>query len=322
VVELSIVVPVYNCDGCLRVLHERLTAALEPLGITHELVLVDDRSTDESWSTVLTLASRDDSVKAIRLSRNFGQHAAITAGLAAAQGRWTVVMDCDLQDPPELVPVLYAKAQEGHELVLGRRVQRSHSWARRFASRMYFHLLNLFLDTKIDGEYGTFSILSDKVRRAFLSIKDKDRHYLHIVFWLGFDHATIDYELAEREAGRSSYTLGRLLGHAFDGIFFQTTTLLRWIVYLGFALAAAGVSLAVALIAYAIFASPLPGWTSLSVLILLVGGFIVVSTGVTGLYIGRIFRQVKDRPLYVVDTALVGKGAGERELTHLTRAGE
>ena len=322
-VELSVVVPVYNCDGCLRALHERLTEAIRGLGVSYELVFVDDRSADDSWRTIVEVASRDPAVKAIRLSRNFGQHAAITAGLAAAEGRWTVVMDCDLQDPPELVPTLYERAQAGAEIVLARRVQRGDSIFRRAGARMYFGLLNLFLDTDIDGEYGTFSILSEKVRRAFLDIKDKDRHYLHIVFWLGFDHDTIDYEPADRLAGRSSYTFGRLVGHAVDGVFFQTTTLLRWIVYFGFLTAAAGIGLALGLTIYALVASPLPGWTSLAVLILVVGGFIIVSTGVTGLYIGRIFRQVKDRPLYVVDTAVAGERERDaRELMHAARSGE
>ena len=321
-VELSVVVPVYNCDGCLRALHRRLTETLAELGVSYELVLVDDRSGDGSWQTIVELASQDPALKAIRLSRNFGQHAAMTAGLDAADGKWTVVMDCDLQDPPELIPQLYAEARDGRELVLARRVARPHSLFRRLMARAYFKLLNVFLGTDLDGEYGSFSILSEKVRRAFLEIKDKDRQYLAILFWLGFERGSIDYEPAERYAGPSSYTLSGLIVHALNGVFFQTTTLLRWIVYFGFALATAGVALAIALIAYAIFASPLPGWTSLSVLILLVGGFIVVSTGVTGLYIGRIFRQVKDRPLYVVDTALAGEAARERELTHATRTGE
>lgn len=319
-VELSIVVPVYNCEGCLRALHERLTAAVQDLGITYELVLVDDRSGDRSWDAIQEIGERDSAVTGVRLSRNFGQHAAITAGLAEASGRWTVVMDCDLQDPPELVPTLYGKALEGHDVVLARRTHRGHSWFRRMSTRLYFRLLNLFLDTKIDGEYGTFSILSRKVRSAFLQIKDKDRHYLHIVFWLGFDHGTIEYEPAVRFAGRSSYSWRRLVAHGLDGVFFQTTTLLRWIVYLGFAMAAGGVALAIGFIAQALIVDPLPGWTSLAVLILLVGGFIIVSTGVTGLYIGRIFRQVKDRPLYVVDTvAAADDETDQRELAAAAR---
>jgi polyisoprenyl-phosphate glycosyltransferase len=315
VVDLSIVVPVYNCEGCLRALHERLTATLDRLDVTYELVLVDDRSGDSSWIVLEELAARDERVLALRLSRNFGQHAAITAGLEASSGRWSVVMDCDLQDPPELVPALYERALEGHDVVLARRLRPNQNAFRRLGARLYFRLLNLFLDTQIDGEYGTFSILSEKVRHAFLEVKDKDRHYLHIVFWLGFDHGTFEYEPADRLAGRSSYTWGKLVGHALDGVFFQTTTLLRWIVYLGFATAAGGVLLAIAFIVLALVANPPPGWTSLAVLILLVGGFIIVSTGVTGLYIGRIFRQVKDRPLYIIDrVAERDTSTGEREL--------
>jgi glycosyltransferase involved in cell wall biosynthesis len=315
VVDLSIVVPVYNCEGCLRALHERLTDALDRLDVTYELVLVDDRSGDSSWIVLEEIAARDNRVLALRLSRNFGQHAAITAGLEASSGRWSVVMDCDLQDPPELVPALYERALEGHEIVLARRLRSNQNAFRRLGARLYFRLLNLFLDTQIDGEYGTFSILSEKVRHAFLEVKDKDRHYLHIVFWLGFDHGTFEYEPADRLAGRSSYTWGKLVRHALDGVFFQTTTLLRWIVYLGFATALGGVLLAIAFIVVALVANPPPGWTSLAVLILLVGGFIIVSTGVTGLYIGRIFRQVKDRPLYIVDrVAEPHKSTDEQEL--------
>jgi polyisoprenyl-phosphate glycosyltransferase len=315
VVELSIVVPVYNCAGCLNALHERLAATLRGLNVPYEIVLVDDRSADGSWAAIEALSARDPAVKGIRLSRNFGQHAAITAGLEASCGRWTVVMDCDLQDPPELLPALYSKALEGYDVVLARRIHRSEHWLRRSVASLYFRLLNVFLDTDIDGRYGTFSILSEKVRSAFLQIKDKDRHYLHIVFWVGFEHAAVDYEPAARFAGDSAYTPGRLLAHAMDGIFFQTTTLLRWIVYFGFATAGVGVLLAIAFIAEAVIANPPPGWTSLAVLLLLVGGFIIVSTGVTGLYIGRIFRQVKDRPLYVVDAvATRPEPSDDREL--------
>jgi polyisoprenyl-phosphate glycosyltransferase len=201
--------------------------------------------------------------------------------------------------------------------VLARRLTRGQPWVRGLGARAYFLLLNLFLGIRIDGTYGTFSVVSEKVRRAFLDIKDKDRHYLHILFWLGFETTAIDFERSERQAGRSSYSFRRLIGHAVDGIFFQTTTLLRWIVYFGFVIAFGGVLLAAGLIVYAIVATPLPGWTSLAVLILLIGGFIVISTGVTGLYVCRVFRQVKDRPIYVVDEA-VGV-AEERAMSLLER---
>jgi glycosyltransferase involved in cell wall biosynthesis len=245
-------------------------------------------------------------VRALRLSRNFGQQAAITAGLAASRGRWTVVMDCDLQDPPEVIAELYGKAQQGFDIVLARRQRKKHSFFRLLAARAYFKFLALFVGVHISGEYGSFSIISAKVREAFLRVPDRDRHYLPILLWLGFKRSSIEYEHAERPRGESSYSLRSLVRLAAEGVFFQTATLLRWIVYAGFGVAFAGLLLAVALIILAILVNPPPGWTSLAVLLLVVGGFIIVSTGVTGLYIGKIFQQVKNRPLYLIDKEVGG----------------
>jgi polyisoprenyl-phosphate glycosyltransferase len=301
-VELSVVVPVYGCRDCLEPLHEQLTTAVRTITTNYEIVFVDDRSPDGSWPVLEKLAAADPRVKAIRLSRNFGQHAAITSGLAASRGEWTVVMDCDLQDPPEAIPSLYARAKEGFDMVLARRKQRTHSAIRLALARAYFKLLNMFVGTNIDGAYGTFSILNRKVVDAYLSLGDRDRHYLFVLYWLGFEHGSIDVEHKDRAAGRSSYTIGRLLRHAVSGVFFQTTNLLLYIVYVGFVVAAAGVLGAIYLIFVWVVAHPPAGFTSLAVLVLVIGGFIIMSTGVTGLYIGRVFQQVKGRPLYVVDT--------------------
>ena len=300
-VEISVVVPVYGCKDCLAELHERLLQSLEPLTSAYEIVFVDDRSADGAWPVLESLAADDASVKAIRLSRNFGQHAAITAGLAASRGAWTVVMDCDLQDRPEDIPLLYARATEGFDLVLGRRKQRPSSFARLAVARLYFKLLNTFMGTRLDGSYGTFSILGRKVREAFLAVGDRDRHYLFVLNWLGFEQGSVEIEQDDRAAGRSSYTLGRLLRHAMNGVFFQTTNLLAYVVYLGFGLASAGLIWAAYLVYLYATAHPPPGFTSVMVMQLVVGGFIIMSTGVTGLYVGRVFQQVKGRPLYVVD---------------------
>ena len=282
--------------------------------MSYELIFVDDRSPDGAWQILRELTIADPRVRALRLSRNFGQQAAITAGIGASRSTWTVVMDCDLQDPPEFVADLYAKAQEGFDIVLGRRKEKKHSFFRLLAARLYFKFLRLFLGVHISGEYGSFSIIAAKVREAFLRVPDRDRHYLPILLWLGFNRASIDYEHGERHAGKSSYSLRSLVRLAVEGVFFQTASLLRWIVYLGFCVALAGALLAVALIVLAILVNPPPGWTSLAVLILLVGGFIIVSTGVTGLYIGKIFQQVKNRPLFLVDEEL-GLTEGSRSLT-------
>ena len=271
------------------------------MGVGYEIVLVDDRSPDHSWAMLSELAHQDPAVRALRLSRNFGQQAAITAGLSASRASWTVVMDCDLQDPPELIPKLYAKAHEGYEIVLARRSQRSHSALRLLAAKLYFAFLRIFLKAQIDSGYGAFSIISSKAREAFLSVPDADRHYVPILLWIGFDQATVEFEHEERYAGRSSYSLASLMRLALSGIFFQTATLLRWIIYLGFVFSFLGVLLACALVVSYFWFDPYPGWTSLAVLILVSSGFVIASTGISGLYVGMIFKQVKNRPLFIVD---------------------
>jgi polyisoprenyl-phosphate glycosyltransferase len=299
---ISAVVPVYRCEPCLRVLHERLVASLTRISPDFEIVLVEDSGGDGSWETIHAIARDDARVRGLRLSRNFGQHAAITAGLSEARGEWMVVLDCDLQDPPEKIPELYEKAREGYDIVFGRRKEKATSWSRRQLGRLYFKALAMFGTgpTKIEGQYGTFSLISRKVVDSFLRFKDKDRHYLFILNWLGFDTTAVEYEPAERFAGESSYTFRALLKHGFDGMFFQTTVLLRWIVYAGFAFAALGALMAVYLVVSKLTGSAYPGFTTIAVLILTVGGFTIISTGITGLYIGKVFDQVKERPLFVI----------------------
>jgi polyisoprenyl-phosphate glycosyltransferase len=189
---------------------------------------------------------------------------------------------------------------EGYDIVLARRTERRHSALRRLAASAYFRLLGIFNRARFDHGYGSFSIVSRQVVDSFLRITDHARHYLLLLYWLGYRVGTIDYEHGARYAGGSSYSFRTLVRHALDGVFFQTTVLLRWIVYLGFGLAASGVLLAGLLVYSWLMRSAFPGWTSLAVLILLVGGFITVSLGVVGLYIGSIFDEVRKRPLYVI----------------------
>jgi glycosyltransferase involved in cell wall biosynthesis len=309
--EVSVVVPVYKCKPCLQALCERTGKALDSVTSSWEIVLVDDRGEDGSWETIQELVRRERRVKGLRLSRNFGQHAAITAGLAHAGGSWVVVMDCDLQDPPEEIPRLYAKAKEGYDIVFGRRKRKRASLPRRMLASLYFRGLKAFTGASLDGQYGTFSVISRRVVEGYLRFKDRDRHYLFILNWLGYDTAVVDYEPAERFAGRSSYTFGSLIRHGLDGVFFQTTVLLRWIVYLGFLLATVGAALTVYFVVAKISDSAYPGWTSIAVFTLTIGGFIILSTGITGLYIGKMFDQVKERPLFVVDTWLADGASTE-----------
>jgi len=308
--ELSVVVPVYGCRDCLSDLHRRLTEQVAAITPDYELILVDDRSPDGSWTVLKALSEADPKVKAIRLSRNFGQHNAITAGLAASRGRRTVVMDCDLQDPPEEIPRLLDALGDGrYDLVLAQRESRADAWLRVAVARIYFKLLNTFMGTDIDGRFGTFSVLSRKVVDAYLELGDRDRHYLFVLHWLGFERGTVQVPHAERPSGRSSYRLTALIRHAVRGVFFQTTNVLLYIVCFGFLLAAAGMLLAIYDVILVALAHPPPGYTSVMVATIIIGGFIIVSTGVTGLYIGRVFEQVKGRPLYVIDEVAQSKQA-------------
>ena len=239
----------------------------------------------------------------MRLSRNFGQHAAITAGLSRSRGRWTVVMDCDLEEPPEEIPRLYAKAQEGYEIVRAARLGRRHTGFRRAAGRVYRYL---FLETSRTTEYGTLSILSRKVVDAFLSLSERDREYQLMLDWLGFTQATVPFEHGERGEGGSAYDLRRLVKVAFDGMYFRTTVLLRLIVLMGFVIAVAGGGLA----AYAVYARLTRGLAAR------LHQRRRAAAGPQRLHHhqprrrravrGRIFDQVKGRPLFIVEEDRAG----------------
>jgi len=304
-IVLSVVVPVFACAECLPALHDRLTRSVDGITDRYELVFVDDRSLDDGWAVLRRLARADGRVRAFRLSRNFGQDAAITAGLARARGAWAAVMDCDLQEAPEDIPRLWAAANEGYDVVRTIRRGWRHPAFRRWTSRLYRHLMR---ETDARPDYSNLSLLSRRVIDAFLRLRDRDREYMVALDWLGFHSTAIEIEHQERHAGTSGYTFGRLVRVAVDGMFFRSTLLLRLVVLLGFVIALAGVGLAAfEVIDY--FAEPaktVPGYTSLAVLLLVLAGFIIVSVGVVGLYVGRIFEQVKGRPLFLIDAEAEG----------------
>jgi polyisoprenyl-phosphate glycosyltransferase len=299
-VLITVVVPVYGCADCLTALHARLTDSVGQITERYEIVFVDDRSLDDGWTVLQRLVRQDERVRAFRLSRNFGQDAAITAGLAEARGQWTVVMDCDLQEAPEDIPRLWAAAGEGYDMVRTIRRGWRHSAFRRWTSRIYRRLT---LETDVRPDYSNLSLLSRRVVDAFLRLRDRDREFMIALDWLGFDSTAVEIEHHERHAGDSGYNLQRLIRVALDGMFFRSTVLLRLVVLLGFLVALIGVVVAgFEVVDY--FAEPqktVPGYTSLAVLVLVLAGFIIVSVGVVGLYVGRIFEQVKDRPLFLID---------------------
>jgi len=300
--RLSVVVPVYGCARTIAELHRRLTATLEAMGESYEIVLVDDRSRDDAWPVLDGLARSSPRTVALRLSRNFGQHRAIAAGLAEARGDYAVIMDCDLEDPPEMIPLLWAEAQKGAQIVYTRRQAVQQSALRQALNRLYFRILNALSGARIDPQIGAFNMISRRVIDAYLAFGETDRHHNFILFWLGFETATIGYDRAPRAAGRSSYSLRRVLAHALEGLLFQTTVFLDWVIYLGFAVSALGLAASLWFVINSFLHDVPIGWTSLVGVILVMNGIVIASIGVVGLYVGRVFAQTKGRPLFVVES--------------------
>ncbi len=297
---LSVVVPVYGCVDSLPELVQRVVSAVVEADWVAEVVLVDDCSPDDSWSTIESLVSSWSDVVGVRLSRNFGQHAAITAGLATCKGQKVVVMDCDLQDPPELIPEMLGLAVE-YDVVLGRRQGNYQSRPRLLLAKIYTRLVSIMEGAQFDPAIGTFSLIDRKVVDAFLTLGEQDRHFSFAILWLGFKQTTIDFQRQPRRLGTTSYTFRRRLGHAVHGIMFQNTRFLSLVVFTGFTTATLGGVFGFYTIVRRLTASALPGWTSTVSLILFVFGTLVTVQGVIGLYIGRIFQEVKGRPLYIID---------------------
>lgn len=310
---LSVVVPVYECEGCLGELHHRLTASLGALDLDYEIVLVDDRSRDRGWDVVQELAARDARVRGIRLSRNFGQSAAITAGIAQARGDWILLMDCDLQDRPEDIHLLL-EAADGKDIVFTRRPSRDQTLFRRAAARAYFRFRNALLGIDSERDLGSLILLSRKVADAYVGLTEPDRQHALLLWWLGFERGVVEVAHGRRFAGKSSYTFGKLVRVAVEGIFFQSSRALQWIVYAGLAVALGGFAFAiVAVVEYFTQNHPIVGWTSLVFVELVLGGAILVALGVAALYVGRVFEQTKERPLFIVDERVAGETESSRE---------
>jgi dolichol-phosphate mannosyltransferase len=300
---LSVVIPVYGCTPVLPDLHRRLVAVLDELVDVFEIIFVDDRGPQDPWPVLTQLAQQDPRVRSFRMSRNYGQQIAITAGLAECRGHYAIVMDCDLQDPPEVIPHLWEAARRGVDIVYAKR-QTGEPRIRKFWNRLYFYLMENLAGYKADPEQGAFSLISRQVIDAYLQFGERERHYLFILRWLGFDSVDVIYARAERGHGRSGYTFSKLIKHALEGLFFQSTRLLLWILWSGVGVSLAGIVLAIALVWSALTGTPPEGWTSLMVIQLFMSGVILLALGGTGLYIARIFENSKQRPLYVLDRSV------------------
>jgi len=278
-----------------------LTNTLSGISENFEILMINDASPDDAWERIEELAQNDSRVKGINLSRNFGQHHAITAGLDYARGEWIVVMDCDLQDQPEEIAKLYAKAQEGYDIVFGRRAKRQDSYFKRLSSRLFYRLYDYLTDSHTDSSIANYSILSHKVLKALRRYREQNRSYGLFVNMLGFKRVNIDIVHSKRAEGKSSYTLNKLINLAIDGIVSQSNKPLKLSIKFGFLLSFITIVYALWLVfRHTVYGITVEGWTSVMVSIYFIAGLLFLNMGFLGLYIGKIFDETKSRPLYIV----------------------
>lgn len=298
--EITVVVPVYQSARCIEELLRRLHQTLEKISPSYEILLVDDGSKDDSWQEIKKFAN--NKVKGICLSRNFGQHYAISAGIDASRGNWVVVMDCDLQDPPEVIGDLYAKAHEGYPVVFARKQKEENiSFFDRLTSRLFYICLGLISPVKVDEGLTNFSIASRQVIDTLCTMRDRLRFYGGMIFWSGFNYAVIDYVRAERHSGQSNYNFRRRFRLAIKNIFAYSTVPLEYCTYIGLGVMFLSLAyMTFAFIGYFLHNTAPSGWTSLVILIGFFGGFLSFQLGIIGLYIGQLIEETRRRPLYVV----------------------
>jgi dolichol-phosphate mannosyltransferase len=299
---ISVVTPVYRADKLLAELVERVSAAVEPLDAEFEIILVEDHSPDDSWAKIRELSKQHPRVRGLKLSRNFGQHYAITAGLDASRGEWVVVMDCDLQDVPEEIPALYNKALEGYHVVQARRENRQDGALKKTLSRGFYGILSWLTGTKHDPAIANFGIFHRKVVDAVCSMRESIRYFPTMVKWVGFRKTTLNVIHSARKEGKSSYNFRKLMYLAMDIILAYSDKPLRLTVKLGVYISLTSFVFALYALIMALTGEyRVPGYASLIVSIWFLSGLIILILGIVGLYLGKTFEGVKNRPVYIVE---------------------
>jgi glycosyltransferase involved in cell wall biosynthesis len=299
---LSIVSPVYKAQGIIPELVRRVLAAVEAITQDYEIILVEDGSPDNSWQEMLQESAKDKRVKSVKLSRNFGQHYAITAGLDIAKGEWVVVMDCDLQDQPEEIGKLLLAARAGASIVLARRVLRTDGFFKKTGSKTFYTILGYLTGVKQDPAVANFGVYHQSVVKAIRQLREPIRYFPTMVRWVGFQKTYIDIEHGERFSGSTSYNWHKLFRLAIDIILANSDKPIRLIVKAGFMLSFGAFLFGLYSIwRYLSGQIIVPGYTSLLVSVWFLGGLLMSVLGIIGLYVGKIFEGVKNRPVYIVE---------------------
>lgn len=304
-VTYSLVIPVFNEEEVLPALFARLNALTDSVGDTWEIILVNDGSRDGSLTLIADKHQQDPRYRIIDLSRNFGHQIAITAGIDHAVGKAVIVMDADLQDPPEVIPSLIERWKQGYDVVSAKRTHRhGETTFKLTTARVFYRIINRLASVELQEDVGDFKLLDRKVVDALKSMKEQARYMRGMISWLGFSQTTVPYERHKREAGASKYPLFKMMTLAIDGIVGFSDVPLRMALWFG-------ATVSVVSFFYGMFVvfgriagnEAIQGWTSTMVILSFLGGVILMMLGIVGLYVGRIYEQVKQRPLYLVERA-------------------
>jgi len=322
-VPLSIVVPCYNEEGCLRELHVRLSRAAAAAGGDYEIVLVNDGSRDRTWEIMRELAGADPHLVAVNLSRNHGHQLALTAGLDLCAGERVLIIDADLQDPPELLADMLARMDEADADVVYavRRARAGETAFKRGTAKLFYRLLSKLAEIDIPLDTGDFRLMSRRALDALLSLPEQARFIRGMVAWVGFRQVPIAYDRAERHAGRTNYPLAKMMRLALDAVTGFSTAPLRLASHIGLWLVAASVLLLVYIAIGFLTGSAIQGWTSLMLVVVVLGAVQMFVLGMIGEYLGRLYIEAKRRPLYIV-SEIAGRAGGRPSLGHVAQEAE
>ncbi len=303
---LSIVVPMFNEEDVLPILFDRLSSFLEKLGDSYEIICVNDGSTDKTAALLADAHARDNRIKVLNFSRNFGKEIALTAGLDVASGKAVVPIDADLQDPPELIETFLEKWREGFDVVYAVRRRRDTDTAmKRWSAARFYEVINRLSGVPIPANTGDFRLMDQRVVRAIVQLREHNRFMKGLFAWVGFRHIEVPYDRPERAAGQTKFNYWRLWNFALDGITGFSTVPLRIAGYIGMLTALGAIFYGIFLIMRTlIHGVDVPGYASLMVAVLLIGGLQLVVLGVIGEYLGRLYEEARKRPLYIVESSL------------------
>jgi len=299
---ISIVSPVYRAEKILPILVSEINLVMERIGEDYEIILVDDRSPDNSWEVMKVLSSQNSKIKSIRLSRNFGQHSAIFAGLTKTKGDWVVVMDCDMQDQPKEIAKLYKKALEGYDIVLGQRENRKDKFLKKLTSKLFYKVFNYLSGANFDNNVANFGIYHQKTIKSILDMGDYVKFFSLFINWIGFKSVSIPIEHGEREEGKSTYSVGRLFKQAFNVIISFSDKPLRLFINFGLSISVLSFIVGIYYLYLALTGKiAQPGFSSLILSIWFLSGIIISCIGIVGVYLGKTFDQTKGRPTFIID---------------------